>query len=128
MPNDEFASNGGVASQAETRTTAPNTTSAGLVVRPIAPSTQTSTTTSVAASVVSVQLLAANTARKGFSVVNTSTTDTLYLKIGSAASTTDYTAPLLPLGYFEVPFGYVGSVFGVWGPAASGQANITEYF
>lgn len=82
-------------------------------------------TSSVAASASSVTLLSANANRLGATVWNESTTATLYLKLGTTASATDYTAQLFPSGYYEVPYGYDGRIDGIW-TAAVGNARITE--
>lgn len=89
----------------------------------------TPTQTSVAASASSVSLLAANNSRKGATITNDSSA-VLYLKLGSTASTTSYTTTLAgnasaPFAYYEVPFGYVGAIDGIWA-SATGNARITE--
>lgn len=88
----------------------------------------TSTITGVAASASSGALLAANTNRLGGSIVNDTTSATLYIKLGSTAATTasgGYTAMLLPGAYYEVPSGYTGAIQGIW-TAATGFANVDE--
>lgn len=85
---------------------------------------------SVAASASSVSLLAANASRLGATVYNDSASATLYVKLGTTASTTSFTVALPPQvdgigGYYEVPFGYTGAVDGIWS-AAVGSARITE--
>lgn len=89
--------------------------------------TRTPTTTSVASSVTSVAILAANAARKGFSISNISTAK-LYLSFSDPATTTNC--------FIEVPAGafllldqqmIVGSaIYGIWA-AANGTAQVTEY-
>lgn len=90
------------------------------------PRTVGSSLSNVAASVSSVTLLAANDARRGAVVVNDSTA-TLYLKLGSAASTTSYSYRLDPGGQWEMPssWTYTGLIAGIWS-AASGDARVTE--
>lgn len=88
------------------------------------------TVSSVDDSNVSGTLLAANVNRLGASVYNHSD-QILYLKLGSAASTTDFTAILAGNGggtggYYEVPFGYTGIITGVWAANSTGSAKITE--
>ncbi len=94
----------------------------------VAPRATTPTQTSVASSASSVSLLAANNARKGATIYNDST-QILYLKLGATASTTSYTIqlPAAPAvnSYYEVPFGYVGAIDGIWA-SANGNARITE--
>ncbi len=85
--------------------------------------------TSVASSASSVTILAANPARRGASIANTSTA-ILYLRLnsagGAATATTAHTVQMASNTYYEVPFGYVGIITGIWA-SANGQANITEY-
>lgn len=85
-----------------------------------------SAVTSVADNAASVTLLAANVARRGASVYNDSGA-VLYLKCGAAASLTSFTVLLVPNAYFEVPFGYIGVIDGIWASAAGGAARITEF-
>ncbi len=87
----------------------------------------TATLTSVVANIASVTLLAANTARKGASIANTSTS-ILYLRIGggTATATTGHSVQMAANTYFELPYGYTGAITGIW-VAANGQANVTEY-
>lgn len=92
-------------------------------VQPVRSST--SNDTSVAASATNVTLLSSNTNRLGASVWNDSTTATLYLKLGTTASTSSYTVQVFPSGYYEVPFGYTGQIDGIWS-AAVGNARISE--
>lgn len=92
---------------------------------PVAAGTVASATTSrVAASASTVQLLAANTARVFFVVVNESTSATLYVKYGTTAALTDYTIPLAPGAWFSDTL-YRGRIDGIWS-SASGAAQLTE--
>jgi len=84
----------------------------------------TPATSSVAGSATSVTLLAANASRRGATIFNDSTSD-LYIKLGATASTTDFTIKVRQDDYYEVPFGYVGIIDGIWSSAA-GDARITE--
>lgn len=85
--------------------------------------------TSVASSASSVTILAAKPSRRGASIANTSTA-ILYLRLnsagGAATATTAHTVQMASNTYYEVPFGYVGIITGIWA-SANGQANITEY-
>jgi len=86
----------------------------------------TTSITSIAASASNVTLLSSNTNRLGATIWNDSTTATLYVSLGTgAASTSNYTAQLFPSGYYEVPYGYIGQINGIWS-AAVGNARITE--
>jgi len=85
----------------------------------------TGTVTAVASSATVVTLLAANTARVGALVVNSSTA-TLYLKLGSAASLTSWSVQLDPGAYWEMPRRYyTGIITGIWS-AVNGDAKVTE--
>jgi hypothetical protein len=86
----------------------------------------TGTVTAVASSVSVVTLLAANAARVGAMIYNSSTTGTLYVKLGSAASLTSWSVQLDPGGYWEMPRRYyTGIITGIW-TVASGDAKVTE--
>jgi hypothetical protein len=79
----------------------------------------------IAAAVASTTLLYANGARRGCAVYNDSTA-TLYLKLGPAASSEDWSVSLADGDYYEPPAGYRGEISGVWS-AANGQARVTEF-
>jgi hypothetical protein len=82
--------------------------------------------TSVASSLTSVPLLAANPSRVGFSVYNEGAT-TLYLCMNAGpASATNYSVRLTSETFFTSPFDFAGAVSGIW-TAAVGGARITEY-
>lgn len=84
----------------------------------------TSTLSNVSGSASSVTVLAANTSRLGATIYNDSTA-VLYLKFGTTASTTSFTVKLQPDDYYEVPFGYTGTIDGIWA-SATGAARVTE--
>lgn len=95
---------------------------------PPAPSAA-STLTSIPASTSPVTLLAANANRLGFSIQNSSTTDTLFIKAsasGAPVSTAFYTVAIYPQSYYEDPFHYVGPVTGIW-TGTDGTALVDEY-
>jgi hypothetical protein len=85
-----------------------------------------STATSVSAAVADTQLLAVNTSRTGATVYNDSTA-ILYLKLGTGASASSFTARLGARDYYETPYGYSGAIHGYWA-SATGNARITEVF
>src|SRR5690349_10063738 len=71
----------------------------------------------VPGSLASVELLAANPDRAGFSIRNTSETATLYVLANTAggnASPTNHTVAIAAGGYYEDPYNYVGVVAGAW--------------
>lgn len=84
----------------------------------------TGTLTNVNSSATNVTILASNTSRKAATIYNDST-QILYLKFGTTASTTSFTAPLAAATYYEVPGGYTGNIDGIWA-SANGAARITE--
>lgn len=84
----------------------------------------TGTATSIAGSATSVAILAANTARKGGTIRNDSTA-LLYLELTSGAATTSSVYKLPQDTMFEVPFGYIGVINGIWA-SATGNARILE--
>lgn len=70
-------------------------------------------------------LAAANGSRRGLAIYNDSTT-VVYIKLGAAATTDDWTYELVNQGdYYEVPAGYTGIVTAISG-AATGQVRVTE--
>lgn len=90
------------------------------------PKASTATISTVADNAASVQLLAANVSRLGASIENDSSA-VLYVKLGTTASITDYTAQVNRNGYYEVPFSYTGRIDGIWASdPGDGAARITE--
>lgn len=69
-------------------------------------------------------LKAANAARKGLTVYNESGA-VLYVKLGPAATATDYSYAMPASGYYEVPYGYTGAVTGILA-SGTGNAQVTE--
>lgn len=84
----------------------------------------TATGTNVSSSATDVTLLAANSARLGATIFNDSTV-ALYVNLGAAASFTAFVVKLAAASYYEVPFGYTGSLHGLW-DSATGAARICE--
>lgn len=84
----------------------------------------TSTPTTVASSITSATILAANSNRKGATIWNESTAN-LFLEFGAAATTSTFVAKLTAGGYYEVPFSYAGVISGIW-LAANGNALVRE--
>ena len=82
---------------------------------------------SVPASTTTVTLLAPNSLRAQAAFYNAGT-GTLYLALSPSASSTKYTIPMVPGGYYELPNSteiYQGIVTGVWS-ATGGSALVTE--
>jgi hypothetical protein len=86
----------------------------------------TSETSSVPSSLTNVNLLPANLNRLGATIYNDSSKGLMYVKLGATATTTDFTIKMLPLGYYEIPFGYTGQIDALWS-IASGAARIDEF-
>lgn len=86
-----------------------------------------STVTSVAASTSAVTLLAHQPNGVSARLVYNDSSAALYLKFGSAASTSDFTVKIPADSLFEVPGTgpYGGVVTGVWA-SATGNARVTE--
>ena len=86
----------------------------------------TATVSRVSASATVVTLLAANTSRRRVIIYNDSTA-VLRVKLGSAASATDYTYRLGAGDTYESPtdWVYTGIVTGIW-DSATGAAQVTE--
>lgn len=85
---------------------------------------QTATLSNVASSATTVTILAANASRIGATIYNDSTQG-VYVKFGTTASTTSFTVLLATNTYYEVPAGYTGRIDGIW-VSANGNARVTE--
>lgn len=88
----------------------------------------TGTNSSVSASATAGTLIASNSARKGATIENNSTSATLYVLLSGSGtvSSTVKSLTILAGGYYEVPFGYTGRITGVWA-SATGFASVTEF-
>ena len=85
----------------------------------------TGTLSNVAAATASTTLLAANAARRNAIVYNDSTSD-MYLKYGTAASSTSFTLYVPSLATVAIPGSeYAGIITGIW-ISAAGNARVTE--
>jgi len=84
----------------------------------------TSATSTVATSTTSAQLLASNANRLGATIHNDGNQN-LFVKLGTTASTTDFTIRMASQAYYEVPFGYTGRIDAVQS-TGTGNARITE--
>jgi hypothetical protein len=89
------------------------------------PQSSTATLTDVASSASSVQILA-STAGRRMAIFFNDSTQILYLKFGTTASTSSYTAQIGPKGYYELPLPvYTGRIDGIW-TSANGNLRVTE--
>lgn len=86
----------------------------------------TATLANISGATSSTTLQASNSARKGWSIHNDSSA-ILYVKFGSAASSTSYTVKLIADAYYELPTTsvYTGIITGIWA-SATGSARVTE--
>lgn len=86
----------------------------------------TATLANISGATSSTTLQASNSARKGWSIHNDSSA-ILYVKFGSAASSTSYTVKLIADAYYELPTTsvYTGIITGIW-TSATGSARVTE--
>lgn len=85
------------------------------------------TVTQVSSSATSVTLQASNALRRGLAIHNASTA-ILYVKFGTTASATSYTAKIDADGSYEMPANlYSGRVDGIWA-SANGYAYVTETY
>jgi len=89
------------------------------------PKPSTSTLSQVSASQTNQILLPANSIRIGATIYNDSPSSLLYIKLGTIASTNNFTIRLFPLSYYEIPYGYTGEVDGIWSTSV-GVARIDE--
>ena len=86
----------------------------------------TATAASVASSASSVALFAANSGARARTITNDSS-QVLYVKFGTTASTSSYTAQVAAGGYYEFPQPlYAGAVDAIWA-SANGNARTTEW-
>ena len=84
----------------------------------------TPSTAQIASSASNITLASSNTSRLGLSIFNDST-QSLYVKLGTTASSTSYTVQIAAGGYYELPYGYIGNIDGIWA-SANGNAYVTE--
>lgn len=84
------------------------------------------TLTAVAQSANSVAILAADPARLGATIFNDATLPLLLLLGSGQASATSFTLKMAADSYYEIPFGYVGAVAGIWTGAGAGAARCTS--
>ena len=91
----------------------------------------TATKSAVPSGIASVTILASNANRKGATISNTDA-NALYLDLsGGTASATSFTVALgagsTTPTYYEVPFGYTGTITGIWAADGAGSALVTEF-
>lgn len=99
------------------------------MAQPVRPRVDAATVTSVADLNTVQTLKAANASRTALFICNNSSA-LLYVKLGSAASTTDFTVIIAANGgFWELPTDnvvYTGIVTGIWASDSTGAALITE--
>jgi hypothetical protein len=84
----------------------------------------TPTTTSPAVTNSNTSILASNSNRLGATIYNEGAA-ICYMILGSTATTTSYTLQIQVGGYYEIPFGYTGAIFGITS-AGTAQLRVTE--
>lgn len=93
-------------------------------VKPVKSSNVISTT--VPSSTDSTILLAANNNRIGAIIYNNSLSD-LYVDLDGTVSTDNFAFKLAAEGgYYQIPYGYIGIVSGIW-DTANGSAMVREF-
>lgn len=95
---------------------------------PVRRTTDTATLTSVAASVTSVTVIAANTNRRGLRLHAVTSSAVCYVHMGTgtaAATLGGHSFDMQPGALYEDPDGYTGAVTAVWA-TATGGLNVTE--
>lgn len=94
---------------------------------PVSVPSRTATTTSVASSISSVTILAANVNRKGFSISNIST-ENLYLSFTSPATIANCFIEVPPGAFILLDQQLIvtSAIYGIWS-SANGTAQVTEY-
>ena len=81
----------------------------------------------VGRSAATVTLAVANANRKGLIVQNDIVAGRMFLKLGTGATTVDFSVEMFPKATFELPFPvYTGNVTATWNAAGAGQARVTE--
>lgn len=86
----------------------------------------TGTFSSVTSVTTATTILASNSLRKGATISNASVSSLhLLLSATGTVSLTTYSVVMLANSYFEVPFGYTGTIQGIW-VTANGSAKVTE--
>lgn len=94
----------------------------------VQPNSSAAAVTTVASGIASVTIKAANTARRGLTVLNTDA-NVLYLLVGggTASATNLSVIVAATTGYWEAPYGFTGAITGIWAADGAGSAYVTEY-
>lgn len=117
--------------QSTGKSTAVLVDSSGRVVTTATAAPATATATNVTAAATSTLLKAANASRKGLTIYNNSD-KVLHISLVSPATADSACADLAAEsggilgGYYELPYGYAGAIYGIWEAAPTGKANLTE--
>lgn len=107
---------------------APVTAASGLYVDPRSSVSSVATTSVDTSAGTVVTLLASNTARRTFTVANTSATQTLYCRCASGATLANWGFFVPPGSYYEPPFNHTGIVTAILGAADPGAtARVQEF-
>lgn len=87
----------------------------------------TGTLSVVASSATPVLILAGSADRKGAIITNTDENALHLLLASGVVSTTNFTVLIASNGSYEVPFGFTGSIAGIWAADGAGSAMVTEF-
>lgn len=87
-------------------------------------STTTSSVYAVLSSITAISVMALNTARDGGQIYNNSGT-TMFIKLGTVATTSVFTVAMQPGDYYELPTGWTGVVSGI-SASNAGVITVTE--
>lgn len=82
--------------------------------------------TSVNSLATNATLLAATSTRLHASIYN-SDANTLYIKLGATATTSDYSYAIPTGATWDMPYRYVGIIDGIWSADGAGAAKITSF-
>ena len=104
--------------------TVPFTQSGTIITSIVGAMAGTSSVYAVLSSITTVSVLNANANRKGATVYNNAGT-IVYLKLGTAATTSVFTVEMSNDDYYELPFGWTGVVAGI-SPSNAGVITVTE--
>lgn len=84
----------------------------------------TSSVYAVLSSITTISVMNANANRLGATIYNDAGT-TVFIKLGTAATTSVYTVAMVDDSYYEVPYGWKGVVAGI-SASNAGRINVTE--
>lgn len=90
------------------------------------PSTTTSPIANTLDDTTAVELAPSNSSRKGLAIHNPLSA-TLYIDSANTVSSTDYLVAVPPNGYYEAPYSYTGSLYGILSTGGTGSVLVREF-